>query len=67
MSLEGLAKKISGEDNRLSGTKLERRVHTRMYNSKIWKHFKMLYIEIFRNKVEFKCRVCSFSCHYKRQ
>lgn len=67
MSLEVSAKKISGEDNGLSGTKLERRVHTRMYNSKIRKHFKMLYIEIFQNKVEFKCWVCSFSCHYKKQ
>lgn len=55
--LEGSSGKISGEDNRLSGTKLEIRVHRKMYNSKIWKHFKTLYIEIFQNKVEFKCWV----------
>ena len=49
----------------IAGTKLEDRVHTKMYNSKIWKHFKTLYIEMFQNQVEFKCCVCS-SFHYKK-
>lgn len=31
------------------------RASAKMYNSKIWKHFKTLCIEIFQNKVEFKC------------
>lgn len=30
-----------------------------MHNSKVWKHFKTLDIEMFQNKVEFKCWVCS--------
>ena len=40
-------------------TKLEGRVQTKIYNSKIWKHFKTLYIEMFQNKVEVKRWVCS--------
>lgn len=52
MSLEGSSRKIFGENFQ---EQPEGRFYTKMYSSKIWKHFKTLCIEMFQNKVEFKC------------
>lgn len=37
----------------LEKRRLEIRVHTEMYNSEIWKHYKTLHIEMFPKEVEF--------------